>query len=433
MFEVPVGKPTGTLISKYTLLISTNERDILKMSKLTDDDIIYMRRAIELAGRGIGRVSPNPLVGCVVVLNSSVVAEGWHDHYGGYHAERNALLSCDADLTGASMYVTLEPCCHHGKTPPCTEIIIERGIKRVYIGSDDPNPLVAGKGISQLREAGIEVITHVLKDECDAINDIFFRYITSGYPFVAMKYAMTLDGRIAADAGKPLQITGDEARSHVHELRKRYSSIMVGIGTVLADDPMLNYRGEPDGSDFNYDPIRIVVDSHLQIPMGSRLVKSARDIPTVVACLTETGSADTDKPSREEKIRGLTDAGVTIWQLPADNYGHVRMESLLKKIGDEKIDSVLVEGGAGIHGSLLGINSFINRVYAYISPKLIGRGISPTAMPNSPITGDAAHIEANGTTGEGFSLTEVEVIQLGNDILITGKPVTAFVDFSLNV
>ena len=199
----------------------------------------YMRRALELAAMGEGRTSPNPMVGCVVVKDGRIISEGYHEKFGEYHAERNALLRCEKDPAGADLYVTLEPCCHQGKTPPCTDIIIEKKIGRVFVGSLDSNPLVAGRGVAILRDSGIKVETGILEEECLKLNEVFYHYISTGTPFVAAKYAMSADGRIACASGDSKWITGEAARRQVHMLRKRYSGILVGIGTVLADDPML--------------------------------------------------------------------------------------------------------------------------------------------------------------------------------------------------
>ena len=416
----------------------------------------YMRRAIELAKRGEGRVSPNPLVGCVAVKDEKVIAQGWHDHYGGFHAERNALTGVPRDVTeGADLYVTLEPCCHHGKTPPCTDIIIEKGIKRVFVGSDDPNPLVAGGGFAALRAAGIEVQTHVLKDKCDSINEVFFHYISTKTPFVVMKYAMTLDGKInlgdrfTSDVsdGSPLwtvgedtegkktagsggvRITGDEAQAHVHLLRKRYSSIMVGVGTVLADDPMLNYRQEvltgfgagvsdrvESEADFDYNPTRIIVDSHLRTPVGSRIVQTAKDIPTIIAYVdTEMRgqiSSGFGNVSASDRMSALAEAGVRLMPVESDGHGHVSLSDLLKKLGADGIDSILVEGGSSLHGSFMD-NRLINRVYAYISPRLFGG-----QMSLSPVGGIGV-----ADADEAMRLADVEMLHLGDDICITGKTI----------
>ena len=357
----------------------------------------YMRRAIELAWRGEGRVSPNPMVGCVVVKDDRIIAEGWHDRFGDYHAERNALLKLtEEEASGAELYVTLEPCCHQGKTPPCTEIIIEKHIKKVYVGSDDPNPLVAGGGIRALEAAGIEVETHVLKEECDELNEVFFYHISTKLPFIVMKYAMTLDGKI--NTGKPAAITGPEALSHVHKLRKRYAAIMAGVGTVVADDPMLNYRGASE-DDFDYNPMRIIVDTHLRTPVDSRIVRSADEIPTVIAYTEGEQAAE----------KALSAAGVRLLRVSSDENGHVLLSALFKELGDEGIDSILVEGGSAVHGSLMDAR-LVNRVYAYISPKLFG---GETAL--SPIGGAGI-----SRAEDALRLKNTELLRLGEDICLTG-------------
>ena len=239
----------------------------------------YMRRAIALAEKGTGFTNPNPLVGAVIVRDGRVIGEGYHERYGDLHAERNALKNVTEDPMGATMYVTLEPCCHHGKQPPCTDAIIESGIAEVVIGSRDPNHLVAGKGEEILRNSGIKVTNDYLRSECDELNPVFFHYITTGRPYVVMKYAMTMDGKIATRTGESQWITGEEARSEVHRMRHRYSAIMAGIGTVLADDPMLNTRIEGLTS-----PIRVIIDSNLRIPLNSRILKTAKEYETIVFC-----------------------------------------------------------------------------------------------------------------------------------------------------
>lgn len=214
------------------------------------NDVESMRLALALAERGRGWTAPNPMVGAVIVKDGAVIGQGWHERYGEPHAERNALAACTADPAGATMYVTLEPCCHHGKQPPCVEAILASGIRRVVIGSADPNPLVAGKGVAILRSHGVEVTENVLREECDALNKIFFHYITTGRPFVSLKYAMTMDGKIAAFTGASKWVTGETARSHVQRQRHRFRGIMVGVGTVLADDPLLTCRMETGETTF---------------------------------------------------------------------------------------------------------------------------------------------------------------------------------------
>ena len=220
------------------------------------NDVEYMRLALALAERGRGWTAPNPMVGAVIVKDGAVIGQGWHERYGEPHAERNALAACTADPAGATMYVTLEPCCHHGKQPPCVDAILASGIRRVVIGSADPNPLVAGKGVAILRSRGVEVTESVLREECDALNRIFFHYITTGRPFVSMKYAMTMDGKIAAFTGASKWVTGETARRHVQQQRHRFRGIMVGVGTVLADDPLLTCRMEN-----GRNPIRVICDT----------------------------------------------------------------------------------------------------------------------------------------------------------------------------
>lgn len=352
----------------------------------------YMRRALELARKGRGYTSPNPMVGCVVVKEGKIITEGYHEKYGAFHAERNALTRCEEDLTGAELYVTLEPCCHHGKTPPCTDIILERGIGKVYVGSMDPNPKVAGKGVRILRDHGIEVETGLLEKECLALNEIFFHYITTGRPFVAMKYAMTLDGKIAAHTGDSKWVTGEEARQHVHMLRKQYRAILVGIGTVLADDPMLNCRIEE-----NVDPVRIVCDSKLRLPLTSQLVKTAKEIPTIAAYAT----ADRKK---EEALR---QAGVEL--IHAERNVQVDFEALMKELGQRGIDSVLIEGGGDIHGTVL-TSGLAQKVYCYVAPKLIGGRDA-----RSPVEGDGF-----AQMKEALPVINLEIKQLGEDLCISG-------------
>lgn len=321
----------------------------------------FMKRAIELAKQGSGWTAPNPLVGAVVVKNGRVIGEGYHRKYGELHAERNALAACSEDPAGATLYVTLEPCCHYGKTPPCTEIIIEKKIAKVVIGSRDPNPKVAGKGARILREHGIEVVEDYMREACDALNPVFFHYITTKTPYVVLKFAMTLDGKIATRTGASKWITGEAARNHVHQLRGRYAGILAGIGTVLADDPMLNCR--IDGA---HQPLRIILDSQLRIPMGSRLVRSAKEYPLLIVCNESTR----DREEGTSRIQKLEEAGAKVWTLPEKN-GHPDLNVLMQRLGEEKIDSVLIEGGGTVNEAALKAH-IVHHVYAYIAPKIFG-------------------------------------------------------------
>lgn len=334
----------------------------------------FMKRAIELAKQGAGWTAPNPLVGAVVVKNGRVIGEGYHRKYGELHAERNALAACTEDPAGATLYVTLEPCCHYGKTPPCTEIIIEKKIAKVVIGSRDPNPKVAGKGARILREHGIEVVEDYMREACDALNPVFFHYIITKTPYVVLKFAMTLDGKIATRTGASKWITGEAARNHVHQLRGRYAGILAGIGTVLADDPMLNCR--IDGA---HQPLRIILDSHLRIPMGSRLVRSAKEYPLLIVCNESTR----DREEGTNRIQKLEEAGAKVWILPEKN-GHPDLNVLMQRLGEEKIDSVLIEGGGTVNEAALKAH-IVHHVYAYIAPKIFGGEDAKTPVEGSGI------------------------------------------------
>ena len=351
----------------------------------------YMALAIALAKKGEGFVNPNPMVGAVLVKDNEVIGRGYHQCFGGAHAERRALASASADPRGGTLYVTLEPCCHYGKTHPCTQAILESGIRRVVVGSGDPNALVCGKGIAELRAGGVAVDTGVLKAECDSLNKVFFHYIKHRTPYVALKYAMTLDGKIATRSGKSQWITGEKAREHVHRLRHRYSGIMAGIGTVLADDPLLTCR-MPGGR----NPVRILCDTHLRVPEDARLVATASGVPTIIA------TASRDSP----KIRRLTGLGCKILEVPMDSGG-ISLPGLLEKLGGEGLDSILLEGGASLAGSALAAG-VVQKVYAYISPRIFGG-----AGAKSPVGGTG--VEA---PSDAFGFTLGEVTRLGDDILL---------------
>lgn len=352
----------------------------------------YMLRAIELAKKGIGKVNPNPLVGAVIVKEDRIIGEGFHKKYGELHAERHAFSNLTERAEGAEMYVTLEPCCHFGKQPPCTEAIISHKIKRVYVGSDDPNELVAGKGISILRDAGIEVIPHVLKKECDALNPVFFHYITTGRPYVVMKYAMTVDGKIACETGESKWVTGEAARQRVQERRNELSGIMAGIGTVLADDPMLTCR-LPDGR----NPVRIICDSHLRIPLDCNLVNTAKKIRTIVATI----SLD------RKKKRELEMHGVEVVCLREEDK-RVDLQDLMLYLGSEGIDGILLEGGSALNNSALK-SGIVDRIEVYVAPKIFGGSGKYT-----PVRGIGAD-----TPSEACFLTNPEVEKIGDDLLLS--------------
>lgn len=355
----------------------------------------YMRIAIDEAKKGEGFTSPNPLVGAVLVKNGKVVGKDYHHKYGEFHAERNAILNCKEDLHGAAIYVTLEPCCHYGKTPPCTQIIIESGIAEVYIGSYDPNPKVNGGGIKQLRDAGIKVVTEVLREECDALNPVFFHYIEKREPYVVLKYAMTADGKIATRTGASKWITGEAARARVQHSRKIYSGIMVGIGTVLADDPMLTCRLENARN-----PVRIICDSHLRIPPDSHIVRTAGEVPTIIAC--GAGSFELE----QQRKRSLEEAGCEVIEIPVHESG-IDLKALMGILGEKGIDSILLEGGSSLNFSALQAG-IVSKVESYIAPKLFGGEEART-----PVGGCGVELP-----GDSFHLENPKITQIEEDILI---------------
>lgn len=351
----------------------------------------YMRRAIALAKKGAGWTAPNPMVGAVIVKGDRIIGEGLHERCGELHAERNAIGSLTEPADGATIYVTLEPCCHEGKTPPCTEAIIENRIARVVIGSRDPNPKVAGKGAAILREHGIEVIEDCLREECDALNPDFFHYITTGRPYVAVKYAMSLDGKIASRTGASRWITGERAREHVHRLRGRYAAVLAGIGTVEADDPMLNCR--VDGA---HQPLRVIVDSKLRIRADSRIIKTAGAYPTLIA------AAGCD-PERAEELR---QAGAEVIFLPGED-GRADLKALMEELGKRQISSVLAEGGGEIHEALIR-SGCADHVMAYVAPMIMGGrdAKSPVEGLGAPSPDQAVHLSGR------------KISALGEDLLI---------------
>lgn len=307
------------------------------------------------------------------------------------------------------MYVTLEPCCHQGKQPPCTDAVIDAGISRVVIGSADPNPLVAGKGVEILKAHGIEVVEGFMREECDAINPAFFRFIKTGMPYVVMKYAMTMDGKIATRTGASKWITSAAARKRVHEDRNRHMAIMAGIGTVLKDDPLLTCRIMG-----GRDPVRVICDTHLRIPMDSQIVQTAKKYRTLIAT-AQTGGGENSAgrcgecKCIEDKCSALTAKGCEILYIPVKN-GHIDLEQLMKKLGEQKISSVLLEGGGTLNWSALGAG-IVDRLQVYIAPKIFGGKDAP-----SPVGGAGV-----GMPAEAFLTEKPKVTFIGEDILIESE------------
>lgn len=361
---------------------------------LNSIDSKYMRIAIKLAKKGEGKVNPNPLVGAVIVKKGEIISKGYHRGYGQLHAERDALNRCIEDPNGATMYVTLEPCCHHGKNPPCTDAIIESGIKKIVVGSNDPNPLVMGRGFEILKEKGIDVVNNFLKDECDELNDVFFHFIKNKTPYVVMKYAMTIDGKIATSSGKSKWITNEKSRYNVHLDRNKYSAIMVGIGTVMKDDPMLDCR-----IDGGRNPIRIICDSHLRISENSKIVKTAKRNRTIIVT----------KCRENKKIEIFKKKGCEIL-LDNSIEKKIDLNWLMNALGSMEIDSILLEGGSQLNWSALN-SGIVNKVQAYISPKIFAGENSPT-----PISG-AGILEPS----EAIKLVNVRIRNFDEDFLIEGE------------
>lgn len=321
-------------------------------------DFYYMKLALELAVKARGRTSPNPLVGAVVVKDNRIVGTGYHQFAGSEHAEVEALKQAGSEAYDSTLYVTLEPCNHYGRTPPCTERIIASGIKRVVLTHEDPNPLVAGKGIQKLKMSGIQVKTGVLSAEAQRINEVFIKYIRTGKPFVLVKGGLSIDGRIAAKTGHSNWITGEEARLRVHELRNEYDGILVGLGTVLADDPLLTTR-LPDGS--GEDPVRIILDSNCKIPLSARVLHHNPRGATIVAVSPRAS---------QQKIDQLLELGIRVLKIPEDE-GKINLEFLLNQLGKLEITSLMVEGGARINGSFFS-KKLVDKIYLFLAPKIIG-------------------------------------------------------------
>lgn len=370
-------------------------------SEITNSN--FMLLAINEAKKGEGFTHPNPLVGAVLVKDGIVLATGYHHRYGDLHAERDCLKNArekGVDTKGATMYVTLEPCCHTGKQPPCTNAIIEAGIARVVIGSRDPNNLVNGKGVGQLKAAGIEVVQDFMKEECDKLNEVFFYYITHKMPYVILKYAMTADGRTATVSGKSKWITGEKARENVHRTRASVAAVMTGIGTVKADDPLLTCRLD-DGIE-HHQPERIVIDTNLEIPEESALVKSAKTSKVTVIY-------GYFNPHTNDKREWLFHQGVETTSFSLDEKHRINIKEVLEYLASIGIDSILVESGGELAASVL---PFANEVHAYVAPKIFG-GVSDIRVP---IRGDGVDSPDDAVQ---FSLSGVE--QFGDDVLLKYK------------
>lgn len=368
------------------------------MSNFEQHDAAYMARALQLAERGLYTTHPNPRVGCVLVKEGEIVGEGWHAVAGGPHAEVVALDAAGESAKGATAYVTLEPCCHHGKTPPCSEALIAAGVSRVVVAMEDPNPLVAGKGIAQLREAGIDAASGLLAAQAEALNPGFAQRMRKGRPFIRSKLAMSLDGRTAMASGESQWITGPGAREDVHRLRARSDAIMSGIGTVLADDPSLTVRIE--GEEGVKQPLRIVLDPHLSTPEDARFLQQPGESLIVTAC------------AEEELQERLRQAGAEVVCLPNGNDA-VDLVALMGLLAEREINEVLLETGATLSGAILRAG-IIDELIVYMAPKLMGdnaRGLFHT--PGLEQLADAVDLEIE------------DVRAVGKDWRITARVVEA--------
>lgn len=367
------------------------------MMKLEPDER-YMWMALDLARRGWGKTNPNPMVGAVLVKGGEVVGTGFHKKAGERHAEVIALEEAGERARGSTLYVNLEPCSHFGRTPPCVEEIIMAGVRKVVAACVDPNPLIAGKGIRRLQEAGIKVKTGVLEEKAKRLNEVFFKYITTKMPFIIVKAAMTMDGKIATVAGKSRWISGEKSRKLVHRLRSISDGIMVGINTVLKDDPLLTARLDDGGGN---NPVRIIVDSKGRLPLDTKIVQTAFRINTILAT-TELAPPD--------KLKALRSYGVEVLIVPS-RAGQVDLYELMLSLGRKEISSLLVEGGGTLNYSLLQEN-LIDKIYFFIAPLLLGGVAAPT-----PLEGSGVYEMDDSWVVEGM-----EIRQLDKDLLIIGYP-----------
>ncbi|WP_333871245.1 bifunctional diaminohydroxyphosphoribosylaminopyrimidine deaminase/5-amino-6-(5-phosphoribosylamino)uracil reductase RibD [Desulforamulus putei] len=361
-----------------------------------NQDRHYMRMALELAAKARGRTSPNPMVGAVVVKDGEVVGKGFHARAGSAHAEVVALADAGEKARGATVYVTLEPCCHHGRTGPCTEALLKAGVKRVVAAMTDPNPLVAGKGLAVLREAGVEVQSGLLQEEALRLNEVFIKYITTKRPFVVLKAATSLDGKIATAAGESKWITGHSAREYGHRLRDIYDAILVGVNTILADDPSLTAR-LPEGR--GKDPVRIIVDSAARTPTAAKVLTQLSAAHTIIAT--------TDRAPVERRA-SLMAAGAEVMVVPGEG-SRVDFVKLMEMLGEKEITSVLIEGGGQVNGAALAAG-IVDKVAWFLAPKIIGGDAAP-----GPVRG-----EGIASLQDAIKLYDVSVERLGEDILVTG-------------
>jgi diaminohydroxyphosphoribosylaminopyrimidine deaminase/5-amino-6-(5-phosphoribosylamino)uracil reductase len=360
----------------------------------TTEDIKYMKRALTLAKKGVGSTSPNPAVGCVIVKNGAIIGEGWHKRAGGPHAEIFALEMAGEEARGADVYVTLEPCCHTGKTPPCCDALIEAGVKRVVVGMSDPNPQVDGGGLRALEQAEIETLCGILENDCRAINLPFIKQVTTGMPHVTYKCAMTLDGNIATITGESRWISCEQSRKYVHKMRASMDAIMVGVDTVIADNPQLTVRHVA-----GKNPLRIIVDTRLRTPESVNVLNGELSSRTIIA---------TTESNPRVHLRYIKQGATII--VCAEYDGRVSMIDLLQKLGIMGVQSILLEGGSRLAGSMLQLG-LIDELVFFMAPKIIGsNGFAPFTLQG--ITKMAHAIKLDFT----------DIRRIGSDIVVTARP-----------
>ncbi len=373
------------------------------MTTVTDTDRLHLARAIELAGHGVGAVKPNPVVGAVIARDGEVLGEGWHERFGAAHAEVNAIEACGlADLSGATLYVSLEPCCHEGKTPPCTEAIVQAGIGRVVVGSDDPTEKAAGRGLGILRDEGVDVVLAEgeLATRARLLNQAFRKHARVGRPWVLFKSAMTLDGKVATRAGDSQWISGNASRELAHRWRASVDAVVVGIGTALADDPLLTARPEGTPTCPSEQPRRVVFDSLARLPSDSRLLAAAAEIPLTVVVSRAAARADTD---------ALEAAGVQVVVATGENEP-ARVRSALDQLGQLGVASLLLEGGPHLAGAFLDAGE-IDEIRLFLAPLLFG---GRTAR--DPLEGEGVESIAEAVRALTFDCARV-----GEDLLVSAR------------
>jgi diaminohydroxyphosphoribosylaminopyrimidine deaminase/5-amino-6-(5-phosphoribosylamino)uracil reductase len=361
---------------------------------MTTTDTKYMKRALTLARKGIGKTSPNPAVGCVVVKNGTIVGEGWHKKAGGPHAEIHALEMAGDAARGADVYVTMEPCCHTGKTPPCSEALIKAGVKRVIAGMSDPNPLVSGGGLAALKQAGIKTICGVLEEDCRNINLPFIKHVTTGLPYVTYKCAMTLDGNIATITGESRWISCEDSRKYVHRMRARSDAVMVGVDTVIADNPHLTVRHVR-----GKNPLRVIVDTRLRTPESVIVLSDKLSSKTIIA---------TTEINPRVHLRYLKQGATIIICEELDS--RVSMKDLLQKLGAMGVQSIMLEGGSRLAGDMLQ-HDLLDELVFFVAPKIIGNnGFAPFTLQG--IT----------SMDQALKLKFIDVCRIGADIVVTARP-----------